>query len=537
MNRKKADSSASDVSASSHSDSSNKSKAIATGAAKVFNKIILKTRPSAIKSPAENSTSFQIVHTPDRSPVEMPLSGFPTTNEEFDAAISRMNAQEQLCGRNGSVGQKEVTVSARKGTQRGPQSLRYVAPALDDPKSEPLNLRDRSQTLRMNMGMADAEDNSVVAGTAVTSPGSTTMFLGPRGNGPLDKLRKGLDAPDPTPSATASGKARPTRLRRPPSADSTVASSVDDTDSDDKSLRHRVPPDSDARNAQRKTQDPQTINPDTTRMSKKSTCYFCQEDCQPGDNLCSKCQTRFQPQEEVFEYSESEYEDDIELEDGTHFSPETQQPPAALRRSSRRRTTRHPKPREKSRGWSEFSSVSQLQQLASRSASTSPTSHVALELKVVPPQDIKIRTVSSPTKTNAGDGRSALHHIQQAMKPRGSVSPGSQDRDSIRLGKVRSGEIRRVDIPDIIKAKPPTPKEDSFQRKSREPQHQSRGSFGNWLNYYDEDDKNSERHSGSARSNGADLPANSENSAVPATPGTYDRVTSIYDLYASFEDT
>lgn len=574
MNRKKADSSASDVSASSHSDSSNKSKAIATGAAKVFNKIILKSRPSAIKSPAENSTSFQIVHTPDRSPVEMPLSGFPTTNEEFDAAISRMNAQEQLCGRNGSVGQKEVTVSARKGCQRGPQSL------------------------------------SVVAGTAVTSPGSTTMFLGPRGNGPLDKLRKGLDAPDPTPSATASGKARPTyarrvasdgvpprplserpliyssmrarpslqtphgsvstpnvysvlpilrnndsgkknghvrtisnakngrrRLRRPPSADSTVASSVEDTDSDDKSLRHRVPPDSDARNAQRKTQDPQTINPDTTRMSKKSTCYFCQEDCQPGDNLCSKCQTRFQPQEEVFEYSESEYEDDIELEDGTHSSPETQQPPAALRRSSRRRTTRHPKPREKSRGWSEFSSVSQLQQLASRSASTSPTSHVALELKVVPPQDIKIRTVSSPTKTNAGDGRSALHHIQQAMKPRGSVSPGSQDRDSIRLGKVRSGEIRRVDIPDIIKAKPPTPKEDSFQRKSREPQHQSRGSFGNWLNYYDEDDKNSERHSGSARSNGADLAANSENSAVPATPGTYDRVTSIYDLYASFEDT
>ncbi|KAK7708600.1 hypothetical protein SLS64_006702 [Diaporthe eres] len=318
-------------------------------------------------------------------------------------------------------------------------------------------------------------------------------------------------------------------------ADSTVASSVEDTDSDDKSLRHRVPSASDARNPQRKTQDPRTINPDATRMPKKSTCYFCQEDCQPGHNLCSKCQTRFQPQEEVFEYSESEYEDDIELEDATHSSPETQQPPAALRRSSKRRTSRYPKAREKSRGWSEFSSVSKLQQLASRSASTSPTSHVALELKVVPPQDIKIRTVSSPTKTNAGDGRSALHHIQQAMKPRGSASPGSQDRDAIRLGKVRSGEIRRVDIPDIIKAKPPTPKENSFQRNSQE--HQSRGSFANWLNYYDEDGKNSERHSGSARSNGADLPANSENSAVPATPGTYDRVTSIYDLYASFEDT
>lgn len=484
-------------------------------------------------------------------------------------------------------------------------------PTLDHPKSESesLSLQNRSQTLRMNAGVADTEDNSVVSVPAVTSPDSTTMFLGPKGNGPLDKLRKGPDAPESTPSATASGKARPTysrrvasdgvpprplserpliyssmrvrpslqaphgsastpnvhsvlpvlkknasvkkhghtrtisnekngrrRPRRLPSADSTVASSAEDTDSDDKTLRHRVPSARDVRNPQRKTQDPQTIDPDAVRLPKKSICYFCQDDCHPGDNLCSKCQTRFQPQDEVFEYSESEYEDDIEFEDATHSLPESEQPPATSRRSSKRRTTRYPRPREKSRGWSDFSSVSQLQQLASRSASTSPTSHVALELKVVPPQDIKIRTVSSPTKTNAGDGRSALHHIQQAMKPRGSVSPGSQDRDAIRLGKVRSGEIRRVDIPDIIKAKPPTPKEDSFQRESQEHQHQSGGSLANWLNYYDEDDKNSERHSGSARSNCAGLPVNGENSAVPATPGTYDRVTSIYDLYASFED-
>ncbi|KAG6356572.1 hypothetical protein INS49_014445 [Diaporthe citri] len=457
MNRKNADSSASDVSASGHSDSSNKSKAIATGAAKVFNKIIL--------------------------------------------------------------------------------NLRYVGPTLGDPKSEPLNFKDKSQTLRMNTGVADAEDNSAVPGKAVISPGSTTLFLGPSGNGPLDKLRKGLDAPEPTPSALAPGKTRPTRPRRPPSADSTVASSVEDTDSDDKTLSHRVPSARDARNPQRKTQDPLTMAPDAARMPKKSTCYFCQEDCEPGDNLCSKCQTRFQPQEEVFEYSESEYEDDIELEDATHSSLETEKPPATSRRSLKRRTTGYPKPREKSRGWSEFSSVSQLQQLASRSASTSPTSHVALELKVVPPQDIKIRTVSSPTRTNAGDGGSALHHIQQAMKPRGSVSPCSQDRDAIRLGKVRSGEIRRVDIPDIIKAKPPTPKENSFQRNSEEHQHQSSGSLANWLKYYEEDDKNSERHSGSSQSNCAYLPNNSENSAVPATPGTYDCVTSIYDLYASFEDT
>lgn len=458
----------------------------------------------------------------------------------------------------------------------------------------------------MNTYMADTGEHSVVPGTAATSPDSTTMALGPRGNGPLDKPRRGFDTPEPTLSGTSIGKARPAyvrrvasdgvpprplserpliyssrrarpslqtppgsmstpnahsvfpvlrhnasvrkdghfrtnsgeqkshrRPRRPPSPDSTVASSAGDIDSDDKTSRHRVSSASFTRDPQQKIENLQTMRHYAADTPKQSTCYFCQEDCQPSDNLCSKCQTRFQPQEEVFDYSESEYEDDIDLDDDPHFSPVTERPPAALSRSSKRRTTRYPKPREKSRGWSEFSSVSQLQQLASRSASTSPTSHVALELKVVPPQEIKIRTVSSPTKASAGDGRSALHLIQQAMKPRGPVGPSSQDRDSIRLGRVRSGEIRRVDIPDIIKAKPPTPEEKSFQSTSQEHQHQSGGSLGTWLNYYNEDDNNSERHGGSAWSNHADLPTGSENSEVPATPGTYDRVTSIYDLYAS----
>lgn len=608
MNRKKTDSSASDVSVSGHNDNSNKSKAIATGAAKVFNKIVLKSRPSAIKSPAEEApTRFQIVHTPDRSPVEVPRSGFPTTNEEFDAAISRMNAQEQLCGRNGPVGRKGVTASTRKGTQQSPHSQRYV----DDghPTPDLLTLKDTFQTLSIDSAMADAEDDSVIPGTIITSPGSTTMLLGPSGNGPLDKSGKGNDTPQSPPSGTASGKARPTygrrvasdsvpprplserpliyssmrtrpslqtphgsvstpnihsvlpvlgksasgrkdghvrtnsgvktsrrRPRRPPSTDSTVTSSVEETDSDGKTSRHEVSVASFIQDPQQKTEDSQTRTHDASRVPNRSICYFCQEDCQPGNNLCSKCQTRFQPQEEVFDYSESEYEDDLEWDDASVFSPETEPPESTSPRSLKRRNTRYPRQREKSRGWSEFSSVSQLQQLASRSSSTSPTPHVALELKVVPPQDIKIREVSSPTRANTGDGRSALHHIQQAMKPRGSVSASGQDRDAIRLGKVRSGEIQRVDIPDIIKAKPPTPKEKSFERSSQEHQQPSGGSLGNWLKYYDQDDERSERNSSSAQSTCADLPNGSENIAVPETPSAYDRVTSIYDMYASLED-
>lgn len=609
MNRKKTDSSASEDSVSGHSDNTNKSKAIATGAAKVFNKIVLKSRPSAVKGPAEEASKrFQIVHTPDRSPVEVPRSGFPTTNEEFDAAISRMNAQEQLCGRNGSVGRKGVTASIRKGTQQSPHGLRYVD--VGHAKPDLLTLKNGFQTLSMGSAMADAEDDSVIPGTVVTSPGSTTMLLGPRDNGPLDKPGKEIDILQSTPSATASGRSRPTygrrvasdsvpprplserpliysslrtrpslqtphgsvstpnihsvlpvlgknassrkeghmrtisgvktsgrRPRRPPSTDSTVASSVEETDNDSKTSRHEVSAADFMQDPQQKAEDSQTRTPDASRAPNRSICYFCQEDCQPGDNLCSNCQTRFQPQEEVFDYSESEYEDDLEWDDASISSPETDPPPSTSPRSLKRRNARCSRQRENSRGWSEFSSVSQLQQLASRSSSTSPTPHVALELKVVPPQDIKIREVSSPIRANADDGRSALHHIQQAMKPRVSVSHGGQDRDAIRLGKVRSGEIQRVDIPDIIKAKPPTPKEKSFQGNSQEHQHQSGGSLGNWLKFYDQNDERSDGNSISAQSTCAELPNGSENIAVPATPGAYDRVTSIYDMYASFDDT
>lgn len=434
------------------------------------------------------------------------------------------------------------------------------------------------------------------------------MVLGPRGNGPLGNLRKGLDVSELTPSSTASVKARPYarrvasdgvpprplserpliksstrarpslqtthssvstpsthsvlpilrtngsgkdgshirinsgendghgRQRRPPSDNSIVASSLKNGDSGDEPSGNGTPSVRDMRDPQKKPEGSQTRGTDS--LSKKSICYFCQEDCNPGDNLCSKCQTRFQPQGEVFDYSESEYEDDMDFDDDdAEFSSVTSQSPARSRRSSKRRTTRSSRPRGKSRGWSEFSSISQLQQIASRSASTSPTPHVALQLKVVPPQEIKIRTVSSPIKANADDGRSALHHIQQAMKPRASISPASQDKDAIRLGKVRSGEIRRVDIPDIIKAKPPTPNEKSSQKNSQGQPLRSRGSFENWLEYYGDGGKDIGRHSGSGRSDCTDLPTDSENGAVPATPGTYDRVTSIYDMYASFEDT
>lgn len=464
------------------------------------------------------------------------------------------------------------------------------------------------ETLGIDMSVADEENKSTVPRKSITTPGSTTVFLGPRDNGSLDKLRKGLDTPEPTPSATASGKSRPTyarrvasdgvpprplserpmiysstrpslqkphgsvstpnvrsvlpllrnsapgqryspirtnsvekigrrRPRRPPSVDSLTDGSVENTDSEDKASRNGGSSARNTRDPQNTMKDSHTMGPDAARVPEKSMCYFCKEYCQAGDNLCSKCQTRFQPQEEVFDYSESEYEDDLEWEDQSCFSPDTEQPPATPSRLSKRRNTRYSRLREKSRGWSELSSMSQLQQLASRSASTSPTSHIALELKVVPPQDIKIRTVSSPTRANAGDRRSALHHIQQAMKPRGSINHGCQDRDAIRLGRVRSGEIRRVDYPDIVKAKPPTPKESEFPRDSQEHQQQSQGSTGNWLKCYDEDDKNSERHSDSARSDCLELLPDREHSAVPAPPGTYDRVTSIYDLYASFEDT
>lgn len=610
MISKRAESSASDVSGSSHSDSGNKSKAIANGAAKVFNKMGLKTRPSTAKSSAEeNSKGFQIVHTPDRSPIDMPLPEIPTTNEEFYAAISRINAQGHLHGESGSVERKCVSVDPREGSQQSPGGMRYVV-MLESHKWNRLIVEGRNQEFRIGICVADEGPRSMVPRAVVTSEHSTEILLGPRGNGPLENIRKGLDTPDKTLPVNASGKVRPAytrrvasdgvpprplserplikyssmragpslqmqhssmatptahsvlpilsrnasgnrhghnrinsverngrrRPRRVPSVDSSSASSVKTIDSDDETFR---PGASSARNIRDAKQKTQGSSVDSALAQTRVKCYFCQEDSQAGDNLCSKCQSRFQPQEEVFDYSESEYEDYIELDDSPILSPDTEMPRGTSSRSSRsskRRNTRPPRPREKSRGWSDFSSVSQLQQLASRSASTSPTPHVAMELKIVPPQDIKIRTVTSPTRSSAGDGRSALHHIQQALKPRAPISPSGQDRDAVRLGKVRSGEIRRVDYPDIIKAKDPSPNKQSSQMTSHEHQQQSRDSFKNWLKYCDDGDKRTEKHSGSASSTPADLPTNGQNSAVPA-PSAYDRVTSIYDLYASFDDT
>lgn len=438
--------------------------------------------------------------------------------------------------------------------------------------------------------------------TVIDSTDSTDILLGPKGNGPLVDDRKHFDPPVPTPPVTASGTVRPAYTRRvasegvpprplserplikysslrarpnpqvqhssmsTPSAHSVLstpdkrASSIryghNRVNSGERIVRRRPrrPPSTDSSDSDDDTSSPKASPANNTGDAKQGIqgsgvepkprqnlikCYFCQDDCQLGDNLCSKCQSRFQPQEEVFEYSDSEYED-IEFEDSPIFSPASEKARGDSSRFSKRRTVRRSRPREKSRGWSEFSSLSHLQQLA-RSASTSPTSHVAMELKIVPPTDIKVCTVTSPTRSSSGDTRSsALHHIQQALKPRtpSSPNPGGHDRDAVRLGKVRSGEIRRVDYPDIIKLKDPSPKNPESLQKTTQEEHQDQsvGSFKSWLKYYGDGEKGTERGSGSTWSDSAELPASGRNSAIPARVSTYDRVTSIYDLYASFDE-
>ncbi|KAG8158761.1 hypothetical protein KVR01_011204 [Diaporthe batatas] len=566
MRTKKGDSSASDVSASGQSDNANKGKAIANGAAKVFNKIGFKARPSTTRfTVEENSTRFQIVHAPDKSPIDMPLPQFPTTNEEFYAAISQINGQGHLHGEDSPFERTSPSSSSRKGSQQSFDSQSMIP-------------------------------RSIIA--------SMDILLGPNGNDPLVNDRKDSDPPVPAPPVTASGNVRPAYERRvasegvPPrplserplikysslrarpspqahhssmstqGAHSALSTpnkrassirgghnrvnsgervvrrrprrvpSIDSTDSDDESSGPEASSASSTGDARQKTQDPPVEAKPRKNLIK---CYFCKEDCQLGDNLCSKCKSRFQPHEEVFDYSESEYED-IEFEDSPIFSPASEKPRGTSSRTSKRRTAR---PREKSRGWSEFSPVSHLQQLASRSASTSPTSHVAMELKIVPPTDIKVCTVTSPTRSSSGgDGRSsALHHIQQALRPRvpscasHSPNPGGQDRDAVRLGKVRSGEIKRVDYPDIIKLKDPSPRKNSKscqKTTQEEPQRQSADSLKSWFKCYSD---GSEKGGGSAWPDGADPPTSGRDSAVPARVSTYDRVTSIYDLYASLDET
>jgi hypothetical protein len=153
-----------------------------------------------------------------------------------------------------------------------------------------------------------------------------------------------------------------------------------------------------------------------------------------------------------------------------------------------------------------------------------------MELKIVPPQDIKIRTVTAPTKASADDGRSAILHTQQALAPRAPGSPRGQAHDANQLGKFLSGEATCVHYPETMKLKDPAQKnEKSVQGASDEHHDQSRDSFKDWLKHYDDGGKRSERHS--------DVPIDGEDNCSQAAPGTYDHVSSIYDLYASFDET
>ncbi|ROW11735.1 hypothetical protein VPNG_05637 [Cytospora leucostoma] len=252
-------------------------------------------------------------------------------------------------------------------------------------------------------------------------------------------------------TADLEGKARQRSIRGQRSADRIAGKDRERTAGDSGHARPGNPSTARMRSMpmQQETDDARGARPGITH------CYVCQEPCGSGGGLCSECRDRYQPLEEVFEYSESEYGDDGQAACVPHPAPgESPTPGWSGSLSPTTSQWQHPRPRpQQGQGQGKVPSSTSRP----RSESVSPTPHLALQLKVVPHQSIRKVSVTSPARggpPSAGqeeeDRRSALYHVQQAMRPREpvSTSPGcasEQGRDVVgRAGGVRSGEERSV---------------------------------------------------------------------------------------------
>lgn len=278
------------------------------------------------------------------------------------------------------------------------------------------------------------------------------------------------------------------------------------------------------------------------RTPGTTECYVCQEPCKPGAGLCAECKSRFQPLGEVFEDSESEYED--EPVGASHPAPERSPPavPATPPRPGRAGDGFSPRAGARgasSRGSSGQSSASKrLRDLASRSTSVSPTPHLAhnMQLKVVPYPMIRQFSVGSSAREREEHDRSALYHIEQTMKPREPMTPGAAPgpgRDAIRVGSVHSGE---GSLAGKHNGSPGERVEDAQQ------QGRSRSSYGDWFRYY-EKTKEDEEGSGyvfvpyelvSPITN-CDLFSKHRN-RTSARSSTYDLIYSIYNEYCDQQE-
>lgn len=627
---------------------SNNSRSIATSTARVLNKVnalvrppesFLKSRPSP-KGSAPPAERFQIVHTPDRALVTIPLWEIPRTEADYKAAIKKMKMQglprtegEQ---RNRQAGEVVVATTATSGMRAAydqfPPSPRYVVDNSADAWPSPLKMNGRNRNENVSLEKRALADPCTDYGSATPQtaayqgrvvPISTTRLNSPPGvrSAGLERPRGGLVTSASTPTsarfppramqrraASAEGLRAPRPLSERPliymgprsgrieqnsrgiasiSSTMTVSPAIAHTKSNNSTVegakdgKNKTATDSDTKARRRKTQYKWNIHSRTAGdgerttndneysrpgvlaaqqpralqeaedmrdsetaaawISKRTQCYICHEPCKAGAGLCSECKSRFQPPlEEVSEDSESEY--DLEQEFDRPCPPPKDSPPATPPRSEERRgdsISSHVGTEGTSFGsWSGLSPAQQhlrmQQDLDSRSASVSPTPHLALQLKVFPHQEIRKVSVISPAGNSREDHESALPYIQKDMKLREPMTPGAaapeENRDGIRVGGVHSGEVRIVDDNN-----------DDGLDEIEGAQHRSRGSYVDWYRYYEEEEEGGgggyvyDPAELVSPITNCDLFRNHRNRAS-ARSSTYDRIYSIYNAYCDEED-
>ncbi|KUI71415.1 hypothetical protein VM1G_07239 [Cytospora mali] len=555
--------SASDLNTSSHNTSNssnnnnNNGRSISTNTAKVLSKINTLIRPSELylKSrpypkrapPPPPSERFQIVHTPDRSSVTIPLWEIPRTEEEYKAAIKNMKMQGQLLVEGEQVQQTDVAApDVRAENGRFPPSPSTPSGTANAPLANAENtLTSRTRQRRnrevqggphsvsidpFDAGEVPAKGHAEAHGERGGPPRpSTALRTCPNPHGPAGRAHAGEYSEDGRFAIDPDAKARRGITQRQMSIDSLFSTDGEDTAVD---CGHSSRPgvlSVRQDGSSRGSGDIHAIGSVVTRIPVRTKCYVCLEPCRSGAGLCSECKDRFQPLEEVFEDSESEYED--EQAATRHPTAPGRTPPRPKRRGDTVSPANNTPQSASPRSWSGLPSAPQRGQQAqqartSRSMSVSPTPHLALQLKLVPHPTVRQVSVASPARNTPEDRRSALHQVQQEIELREPMTPGAgpeRGRDGIRVGSVHSGEVRLVD-------------DDGGERGGAG--RESWGCYGDWFRYHEKEGRGAEG-GGECVSGFNELVSPITNcdlfggcrGRASARSSTYDRIFSIYNVY------
>ncbi|KAF3770888.1 hypothetical protein M406DRAFT_67250 [Cryphonectria parasitica EP155] len=283
-----------------------------------------------------------------------------------------------------------------------------------------------------------------------------------------------------------------------------------------------------------KTKSVENTTAQAPRTPPNKRCLMCPEPCRPNARLCDKCREEYEQRDSDMEDSDSAYEDIVVRTPS--LSPPTISPRKAKRFAMNNNTPTRLSPHDpvmsfprtiswlKAPPFPRDSSTPQTPvqgpyRFSSRSLSISPTPYIAQQLEVFPSPPLRRVSISSPA-SQVEASESALYHLGRRM-----LSDGGNE--VIRVGRVRSGEGQMVLCPnddddengDTMKML--ADEGEGSEKRAGWRKHEAGGSYGDWFSYY-------------AEKEGKGVASLEQRTSMGSS--VYDRIVSIYDLYAELSE-